>query len=372
MAPPPRWLEMFEVGHVALDAVLVFFVEGHPPHLLARRLRRAQHAIGQALVGDEGAREPQAQRDHDGPGQRGQVHHLVGLDLLVRVHEGIGQGEASLGVGVADLDGEAIHSAHDVARPLRSARGHVLRGRDEPVHLHGQLQLGQGGEEAEHGGGARHVVLHAIHAVRGLQVEAARVEGDALADHRHALARALPGLVGEVDKLGRLQAALGHAHVGAHAELLAVVAIEHLEAEPARLRDLLGAARQIAGIDHVRRLVDEVARQAGGGGPDLARAHALLRGRLAAPLRLHHREGLQHLAVFFLQVLVEAVGAEHCALHRGLRAGARREAVGGEVGRRALRAQVARAPRPQRSRAAHRLRVALAIAQAQHEHARGG
>src|SRR5262249_17478435 len=67
-----------------------------------------------------------------------------------------------------------------------------------------------------------------------------------------------------------------------------------------------------------------------------------------------------------------AVGAEHRAFRRGLRAGSRGEAVGGEVGRRALGAQLARPSRAHRGRAAHRFRLALARTQAPEEHPRPG
>src|SRR5262249_18330477 len=139
-----------------------------------------------------------------------------------------------------------------------------------------------------------------------------------------------------MDELRRLQAALGHPHVGAHAELLAVLAIEHLEAEPSCPGDLLSAASQETRIDHVGGLVNEIARHAGRLSPDLARAYALLSRRLARPPRLTDREALYTFAVLLLQVLVEAIGAQHRAFRRGLRARTRREAIGGKKGRRAL------------------------------------
>ena len=113
---------------------------------------------------------------------------------LARVGEGVGQDQPAFGVGVEHLDGLARERRHDVAGPLRAAAGHVLDGGNQRRHRHGRLQLRDGPHGADHGGAARHVVLHLLHAVGGLDGDAAGIERDALAHqaqvHRLAVARA--------------------------------------------------------------------------------------------------------------------------------------------------------------------------------------
>ena len=240
------------------------------------------------------------------------------------------------------------------------------------MHLDGQGELGQSGEEPEHRGRPRHVVLHAVHAVGGLEIEAARVEGDALADDHHALARPLLGSIREMDELGRLETALGHADIGAHAELLTVFPLQHLEPETSRAGNLLGTLGEESRRDHVGGLVHEVPGETGGSRPHPSGPHPFLGRGLASPLRLHHREGVEALRALLLEIFVEAIGTEHRALHCRLGPRARREAGGGEVSRRALRSEVAGSSRGGGGRATHGLRVALGRPQPGHEHPCGG
>ena len=72
-----------------------------------------------------------AQRDDDGAGQRRQIDHEFRLEALGRVPEHVGQHEAALGVGVDDLDGLSRHRLDDVAGALRVAVRHVLDEADD-------------------------------------------------------------------------------------------------------------------------------------------------------------------------------------------------------------------------------------------------
>src|SRR6267142_5561039 len=118
--------DVVEVRDVALEPFPVLVVERQAPHALPRRVGGGEHARAQAVVARHHPGEPLPERDHHRAGQRGHVDHLVRLDVLDRVGERVGQGQASLRVGVPDLDGEPVHGPHDVARPLGGARGHVL------------------------------------------------------------------------------------------------------------------------------------------------------------------------------------------------------------------------------------------------------
>src|SRR3989441_10835839 len=59
----------------------------------------------------------------------------------------------------------------------------------------------QRAHDPEHRRGAGHVVLHPQHPLGGLEVEPARVEGDALADERDAPGPTARGRVRQVDEL---------------------------------------------------------------------------------------------------------------------------------------------------------------------------
>ena len=62
--------------------------------------------------------------------------------LLARVPERVGENEASLGVGVGDLDRLAVRRREDVAGAVRVAAGHVLRRGDDGEHAQRDLQVG--------------------------------------------------------------------------------------------------------------------------------------------------------------------------------------------------------------------------------------
>src|SRR4030095_5400146 len=107
----------------------------------------------------------------------------------------------------------------------------------------------------------------------------------ALADDGDAAPRPALGHVGEMDELRRLRAALRDAEIRPHGQLLAVLPLESLEVNHSTLGDLSRARGEETRRDRVGRLIDEIARQAGGGGPGLAHAPALARGGVVAALR---------------------------------------------------------------------------------------
>ena len=100
-----------------------------------------------------------------------------------RVVQRVGEDEASLGVGVDDLDRLPVRSAQDVAGPVRVRRPARSRSTATTVSTRsGQAELGDRGRRLDHRCAAAHVALHVLHAQGGLQRDAARVEGDRLAD----------------------------------------------------------------------------------------------------------------------------------------------------------------------------------------------
>ncbi len=110
----------------------------------------------------------------------------------------------------------------DVAGLEGLAVGHVFGRADDADNFDRGLELGDGAHGSDHGGGSGHVVLHLLHALGGLDGDAAGVEGDAFADEaedRGAGDGAAGGLVGDDDEGGGLCGALGYGLECAHAKL---------------------------------------------------------------------------------------------------------------------------------------------------------
>ena len=223
------------------------------------------------------------------------VDEQVGT-LLVGERKRVGENETPLGVGVADLDGEAVARAIDVERPERAAGDRVLDRRNEHAQPHRQLPVHDHVGEREHGRGAAHVLLHQQHRAFRLDVEAAGVEADALADQRHLRRRRIAP--GEVDQAGLPGG--GAADRMNEREIAGeeIVADDHARARAVAAGERGGGIGEFAGPHVVRRRVDEVAREIDrlGGARELGAVDAV--GNFDAHL------------VRRLAVADEAVGAE--------------------------------------------------------------
>ena len=134
------------------------------------------------VVGVEG-RQVGPERDARSARQRAHVDKQIGR-LLVGERERIGKHQPAFRIGIADLDGQALARAIDVERPERRARDGILDRRDQNAQPHRQLAVHDHVRERERRRGAAHVLLHDQHRGRRLEVEAAGVEADALADQR--------------------------------------------------------------------------------------------------------------------------------------------------------------------------------------------
>ena len=121
------------------------------------------------------------------------------------------------------------------------AAGHVLDRRNDSGDRYAGFEPGDGLHGADDGRAARHVVLHFLHAVGGLDGNAAGIEGDAFADETQMNAgEGVRGLVAHHDQRGRFGAALRDAEQRAHAELAHAVAVEYFEGEPGGLGHTAG------------------------------------------------------------------------------------------------------------------------------------
>src|ERR1035441_4746710 len=216
---------VYDIGDVGLDTFFVFFVEGKTPHFFARLFVGAGEAVEHIVVAGKDSGVDVAEGHDDGAGQGGGVYQMRAAQLA-GVAEAVGQDQASFGVGVDDLDGLAGHGDLHVSRLLRFAGGHVFGGTNDGGNFHFGLEQGDGAHGADHGGGSGHVVLHFLHAVGGLDGDAAGVEGDTFADQAevNVFCGAL-GVVTQHDQGGRFVGSLGHSPEGAHLELSDFVAI---------------------------------------------------------------------------------------------------------------------------------------------------
>ena len=195
---------VLEVGKLALEPGLVGGPQGHAPEAFTAGFAGAQQGIGQGVVVGPEARHLIPQGDHAGSGEGGQVDHRIRFELA-GVHQGIGQGEAPLRIGVVDFDRFAVGGGDDRAGVDGPAADHVFAGRHDHVHLHfGGFELGDGTHGPQHRRAAAHVVLHHLDlGAGGLEVVAAGIEGEALAHKHQAPLSHTLGAVGEVDELGR-------------------------------------------------------------------------------------------------------------------------------------------------------------------------
>ena len=226
--------------------------------------------------------------------------------LLRGAGQRVGQDQPALGVGVEHLDGLAAVHAQDVTRAGGGAGRHVL-GQCQPAgDVDAQAEPGGRDDGGEDGGGAAHVALHRLVVARGLEGDAARVVGDALADQREGLRR-LGVRVRELDQARRMDRALTDAEDAAVAALGERLLVEHLDLDAVLLARGRGDGGEGLGGEVVRRGVDQVAgavdllgqrdRAVGGGlvglvtrlgaeqrdlGERLLRAVAVLRVLLAA------------------------------------------------------------------------------------------
>ena len=170
-----------DVGDIGTDVFLVFVVERQAPHFLASFGKRLAEPLVHGVVVGEDTSIDVAKRHHYSTSERGGVDQVRATELA-GVEQAVGQHQAAFGIGIDDLDRLAGHGNLHVAWLLRLARRHVFRGQNDGRDLQLGLEQSDGAHGADHGGPAGHVVLHLLHAVAGLDGNAAGIESDALSD----------------------------------------------------------------------------------------------------------------------------------------------------------------------------------------------
>ncbi len=194
-----RARDVVEVRDLRFEPARIGLPQRQAPHRIADGEARGGELGRESVVLGVEGRQVGTDRDPGRPGQSGEVDEEVRL-VLGREREGVGEHQPALGVGVADLDAEALR-LRKRRRGGRPARDGVLDRRDDDAQPHRQGGVEDHPGEAEHARRPAHVLLHQRHVVAGLDVEAAGVEADALADQRHLRVRRVAP--GDVEKARR-------------------------------------------------------------------------------------------------------------------------------------------------------------------------
>ena len=254
-----------------------------------------------------------AQGDDASARQGGDIDHGCRLEAF-GVGQRVAQHQTAFGVGIEHFDGQSVHRGDDVARLGGAARWHVFARGDDADDVQLQVHFADGAEGAQYRGGAAHVVLHFIHARTGLDRNAARVEGDALANQDHWRILGFAAHVLQDDEFRRLFAAVGDGQEAAHFQRFELFAVQHFDFKLVIFGQLLGRVGQVGRVGDVGRQVAQLARQVGtvGDGDGLRQRAA------RSACRRRRQDDLAHARwrrIFFAFLRVAAVFAVVGGLH---------------------------------------------------------
>ena len=280
----PAAADVVDVGEGGIEHALVFVPQRQLPGAVERGLAGIQQFAGEVVVllGHDAGGVLAERHDHRA-GQGGDVDQRGRLEAL-RIGQRVAQDQAAFGVGIAHFDGLAGHAGDHVGRAIGIAVDGVLdRGGDDD-QVDRQLHADRGDEGAEHGAGAAHVVLHFLDAALGLQVDAAGVEGDALADQHVGLGVAAVAVL-QHHQARALRRTARDREQRAHAERFHRRIVQHLALDLVAARgEFLRLLGQVGRVAHVRRQVAELAGElhAGGDGDAVGEGAALIGDVVAA------------------------------------------------------------------------------------------
>ncbi len=268
----PTAADVGQVGEGGFEVVGVVIVEGHVPHVFALGFGAGHDLCEHFVIVGEGTDVDVAEGNDDGSGEGGGVDD-VGDTETASVFNGVDEDEAAFGVGVENFNGFAAEGGDDVAGADGAAAAHVFDGGDDGGDGDAGLELGEGLHGTDDGRAAGHVVLHFLHAVGGLDGDAAGVEGDAFADEAEVILRGCRRGVAEDDHGRRFGRASGDTEERAHAELLHAVFIEDFAIEAELDGHFLGASGEGEGREEVAGFVDQIASEVLGFGDGFAVGH---------------------------------------------------------------------------------------------------
>ncbi len=172
--------------------------------------------------------------------------------------EHIGEDETAFSVRIDDFDCLSRHRLNDVAGTLCFTVGHVLDQTDGTDCVDLGFPRGQRVHEADDASRSRHVALHVLHILRGLDRDSAAIEADALANECNGIGATLTAIPAHDDKPGFMRRTLSHTEQCTHSKLTHRGGVEHLD-DHAELAESSCAAGEFAGVKHVPWLIDEIA-----------------------------------------------------------------------------------------------------------------
>ena len=287
--------------------------EGHAPHQLAASLDGLLERFGGRVVRGVPTRARAAEAVHARAGERRVVDEQSRLERA-RVRERIRENEPAFCIRVVDFDGLSVERAPHVPGAVGVAGGHVLGRGEDAVHFDVRLEASDDLHETDDVRRAAHVVLHVAHARGRLDRDAARIERDPLAHDHDALATCSAGARGHVRKVHHARftvAALADGLEEEHSALLDLLEVEDLDLEVVLLRHRRRCRSQRLGVEDVRGLVREIAREVHAGGDDLSEVDALFRVLRGVRGKADRDGGELRLRLAVARhVLAESVGAE--------------------------------------------------------------
>src|SRR5262245_22500864 len=277
-AVPPAGI--LHVGKFRIDHLVVFRSERHTPDPLADLVADLKEPLGELFVIGEQTGVFLPERDDDRTGQSRKIDHELRFETLVHIVQQVGEHQPALRIGVDDLDRLPRHGGDDIPRALRATVGHVLYEPDRADRIDFRLAPSQRMHQADDTGGSRHVAFHVLHASRGLDRNTAGIEADALTDEGERRGATLAAIPAHDDRTTLVFGTLPDAEQRVHSELLHFLDIKHVDGD-AELLQPAGAPREFFRVEHVGRLVEEIARNRHAAGDRGAGCKRLLRSRHA-------------------------------------------------------------------------------------------
>ncbi len=249
--------DIVEIGDFRIEHLIVRPPQRQPPHRIVLGGARARQFGGERIVVGEERRHIGPERDARGAGERGEIDDQRRL-VLVGQRERVGEHQPAFGVGIADLDRDALARFVDVARPEAGAGDRILHRRNDDAQPNLQTARHDHVSERERGRRPAHVLLHIEHAGVVLDVETAGVEADALADQRDLRIAVLAP--GQIDQPRRARGA-GADRMHQREILRERIAAGDLNLCAVLLGQCAGGVFQFGRSHIVGRRVDEIARQ---------------------------------------------------------------------------------------------------------------
>ena len=214
--------------------------------------------VRQVIVVGEERRHVGAERNPRGAGQRGEIGDQRRL-VLIGQRQRVGEDETAFGIGIADLDGDALARLINVAWAESAARDRILHGRDQYPQPHLEFARHDHVRQRQRRRRPAHVFLHIQHGRVRLDVETAGIEAHALADQRHT--RMMRFAPGQIDQPRRPRGGTAHGVDQRKILFQQIVTGDHVDAGVVLRRHRARRIFELGRPHIVRRRVDEVAHQ---------------------------------------------------------------------------------------------------------------